>query len=60
MALIVFVPLFFILLLIESIFYGIKVFFEHQVYAWCGLFYEPYKEFTYFFRKYTKKNTWNW
>ncbi len=60
MMIIVFVPIFFTLLAIESIWKGIKCFFEHQVYSWCGLFYEPYMEFTYYFRKYTQKNTWNW
>lgn len=58
--LILFLPVFFFMLLIDSIFKGIKCFFEHQVYAWCGLFYEPYMEFTYYVHKYTRKNTWNW
>lgn len=58
--LILFVPVFFLLLLIDSIIKGIKWFFEYQIYAWGGLFYEPYMQFTHYVNKYTRKTKWNW
>ena len=49
-----------VLLAIDSIWKGIRWFFEYQVYAFGGLFYEPYQNATYYGRKYLNPKTLKW
>jgi hypothetical protein len=46
--------------MIDSIWKGIRWFFEYQVYAFGGLFYEPYQNATYYGRKYLNPKTLKW
>lgn len=39
---------------------SLQRFFEHQVYAFKGLFYEPYQNASYYFRKYLNSKTLKW
>lgn len=49
-----------VLLMIDSIWKGIRWFFEYQVYAFKGLFYEAYMNASYYSRKYLNPETLNW
>jgi hypothetical protein len=49
-----------VLLMLDSIWQGIRWFFEYQVYAFKGLFYETYKTATYYGRRYLNPETLNW
>ena len=49
-----------VLLTIDSVWKGIRWFFEYQVYAFAGLFYEPYQNASYYCRKYLNPKTLKW
>ena len=57
---IIYVGITLVLLAIDSVWKGIRWFFEHQVYAFKGLFYEPYQNASYYSRKYLNSKTLKW
>jgi hypothetical protein len=57
---IIYVSITLVLLMIDSIWKGIRWFFEYQVYAFTGLFYEPYQNTSYYCRKFLNPKTLKW
>lgn len=57
---VVYVGITFVLLAIDSVWKGIRWFFEYQVYAFKGLFYESYMNARYYSRRYLNPETLNW
>jgi hypothetical protein len=57
---VIYVGITLVLLTIDSIWKGICWFFEHQVYAFKGLFYETYKNASYYSRRYLNPETLKW
>lgn len=57
---IIYVIIVLFLITIDSIWKGIRWFFEYQIYAFKGLFYEPYQNASYYGREWLNSKTLNW
>ena len=57
---IIYVSITLVLLAIDSVWKGLRWFFEYQVYAFGGLFYEPYQNARYYCRKYLNPKALKW